>query len=75
MADRTEEPSSYKGGSGRALKTCSRRELVGIVVMLWLAGSLSDLRTVQLVYGLQGYGWFGYGGDPPSESRDERPSS
>ena len=75
MTDETEELSSHGGESGRASKVYSRRELVGLVVMLWLAGSLSDLQLFQLVYGLQGYGWFGYGGYSPSEYRDERTSS
>lgn len=46
------------------LEGYSRREWLGLIVMLWLAGSLSDFRALRLVYGLQGYGWYWYGDAP-----------
>lgn len=66
MTDRADLRSDEEA-DGSTLERYSRRELVGIVVMLWLAGSLSDLRTLRLLYGLQGFGRFGYGGHAPSE--------
>lgn len=37
---------------------------------MWSAGSISDSKAMRLLYGLQGYGHFGYGGDaePNEES-------
>lgn len=55
---------------GVALESYSRRELLGLVILLWLAGSISDLRAIRLAYGLQGFGRFGYGGDTPQEYTD-----
>ncbi|MDX1745175.1 MAG: hypothetical protein R3324_04495 [Halobacteriales archaeon] len=60
---------------GKTPKAYSRRELIGLVVALWLAGSLSDIRTLRLLYGLHGYGRFGFGGHPPPEYRDEDTAS
>jgi hypothetical protein len=65
--DRRKGPRSDGETDGSTLERYSRRELIGLVVMLWLAGSLSDLRTLRLLYGLQGFGRFGYGGHSPPE--------
>lgn len=45
----------------------SRRALLGVVVALWSTGALSGPRATRLLYGLQGYGWFGYGGETEDE--------
>jgi len=60
---------------GRAPRVYSRRGLIGFIITLWLAGSLSDRQTLRLLYGLQGYGRFGFGGHPPPEYRDEDTAS
>lgn len=66
MTDRTDEPPPNEGEGDGTPAAYSRREWLGMVIMLWLAGSLSDIQTIRLLYGLQGYGWFGYGGGPPA---------
>lgn len=45
------------------LSSPSRRTLIGLVVAMWSAGSISDAQATRLLYGTQGYGRFGYGGD------------
>lgn len=52
------------------LSSPSRRTLIGLVVALWSAGSISDAQATRLLYGTQGYGRFGYGGDAPGEVED-----
>mgnify|MGYP000701775069 CR=1 FL=1 len=39
----------------------SRRELLGLVITLWLAGSISKDEALRLLYGFQGYGYYKYG--------------
>jgi hypothetical protein len=51
--------------TGTSRPTLSRRALLGIIVALWSTGSLSNGRTARLLYGLQGYAQFGYGGAAP----------
>lgn len=70
MTDTSTENSTERAGSEPRLVSMSRRVLLGLVVAMWSAGSLSDLQAVRLLYGLQGYGRFGYGGDaePDEES-------
>lgn len=67
MTDSGDEDPPEEGETDRASEAYLRRELTGVVIMLWLAGSISDLSMLRLVYGLQGYGWFGYGGHSPPE--------
>jgi len=43
----------------------SRRALLGVVVTMWSAGSISDIQAIRLYYGTLGYGRFGYGGTEP----------
>ena len=51
----------------------SRRALLGVVVALWSTGSLSDRRVARLLYGLQGYGQFRYGGETERDEESVTP--
>lgn len=55
---------------GTTLSRFSRRTLLGFIVAMWSAGSLSDARATRLLYGVYGYGQFGYGGHAPAEDDD-----
>lgn len=62
MTDSTDQDSAEHVGTGTTLASLSRRTLLGLVVALWSAGSLSNEQAIRLYYGTQGYGRFGYGG-------------
>ncbi|MEF8842800.1 MAG: hypothetical protein V5A62_14440 [Haloarculaceae archaeon] len=62
MTDSTDQDSAEHVGPGTTLASLSRRALLGLVVALWSAGSISNDQAIRLCYGMQGYGRFGYGG-------------
>lgn len=62
MVDRRDQ-SQHDAKEEDSQTAHSRRELLGVIITLWLAGSLSEHDTVRLLYGFQGYGFYGFGGD------------
>lgn len=70
MTETSAGDSTERADSGTRPASLSRRVLLGVVVAMWSAGSISDAQATRLLYGLQGYGRFGYGGDeePNEES-------
>lgn len=68
--ERMTEPTDNEGteGTGAWLSSPSRRTLIGLVIALWSTGSISDAQATRLLYGTQGYGRFGYGGEAPGEA-------
>jgi hypothetical protein len=65
MTDSTDQDSAERVGTETTLASLSRRALLGVVVALWSAGSISNDQAIRLYYGMQGYGRFGYGGMEP----------
>jgi len=54
MTDTSAGDSTERDDFGTRLASLSRRVLLGVVVAMWSAGSLSDRQATRLLYGLQG---------------------
>jgi hypothetical protein len=65
MTDSTDQGGTEETGAW--LSSPSRRTLLGLVLALWSTGSISDAQAARLLYGTQGYGRFGYGGEAPAD--------
>ena len=72
MTDPSTRDSDERNESAMHPVSLSRRALLGLIVALWSAGSLSDSQATRLLYGLQGYGWFGYGGEAERDEESRR---
>jgi hypothetical protein len=70
MTDPTDRGSAEPVETETLPAVLSRRALLGVVVAMWSAGSISDIQALRLLYGTQGYGWFGYGGTDPGTEEE-----